>query len=141
MSTALKAHNDNGGQPAVFNKHGQIMTNSRDVAAYFGKLHKNVLRDIDKLECDEDFYRLNYQPVIIEYENGKGGKQQARAFDMTKDGFWFLVTGFTGKPAALLKQAYIAQFNAMEQTLRTIPDELVRALGIVKTVVKKVTAI
>jgi Rha family phage regulatory protein len=141
MKRALNVSNDNSVLPVVFEKGGAIKTNSRDVAAYFGKQHKNVLQSIDNLECDEDFYRLNFQPVIIEYENGKGGTQQARAFDMTKDGFWFLVTGFTGKQAALLKQSYIAQFNAMENTLRAIPEELVRALGIVKTVVKKVTAI
>jgi Rha family phage regulatory protein len=103
--------------PAVFEKNGVILTNSRDVAAYFGKRHADVLRAIDKLECSEDFYRRNFASVIVEYENGKGGKQEARAFDMTKDGFGFLAFGFTGKEAAKFKEAYISQFNEMKKML------------------------
>jgi hypothetical protein len=36
---------------------------------------------------------------------------------MTKDGFVFLVMGFTGKKAAAFKEAYIAEFNRMEAQL------------------------
>ncbi len=103
--------------PAVFEKNGVILTNSRDVALYFGKRHADVLRAIDKLECSEDFYLRNFASVIVEYENGRGGKQEARAFDMTKDGFGFLAFGFTGKEAAKFKEAYISQFNEMKQKL------------------------
>ncbi len=38
-------------------------------------------------------------------------------FEMTKDGFVFLVMGFTGKKAAAFKEAYIAEFNRMEERL------------------------
>lgn len=37
---------------------------------------------------------------------------------MTRDGFVFLVMGFTGKMAAKFKEAYIKAFNAMEAMLR-----------------------
>jgi hypothetical protein len=33
---------------------------------------------------------------------------------MTKDGFIFLVMGYTGKKAAVFKEAYITRFNQME---------------------------
>lgn len=36
---------------------------------------------------------------------------------MTKDGFVFLVMGFTGKKAARFKEAYIEEFNRMEAEL------------------------
>lgn len=36
---------------------------------------------------------------------------------MTKDGFIFLVMGFTGKKAAQFKEAYINAFNQMEKEL------------------------
>ncbi len=41
---------------------------------------------------------------------------------MTKDGFVFLVMGFTGKKAAAFKEAYIAEFNRMEAELCSIPQ-------------------
>ena len=37
---------------------------------------------------------------------------------ITRDGFTFLVMGFTGKVAAKFKEYYINAFNAMEETLR-----------------------
>lgn len=139
MNAQIQAFNDNPSQPAVFNKNGQVMTNSRDIAAYFGKQHKNVLRDIDNLEYSETFTRLNYEPCETPHPTIKG--RMDRSFNMTRDGFTFLVMGFTGKEATRFKEAYIAQFNAMEATLRAVPEELIRSLGIIKTVVKKITAI
>lgn len=141
MNALPKAFNDNPSEPSVFNKNGQVMTNSRAIAAYFGKQHKNVLQAIDNLDCDADFARLNFQLSNYNKDLGNGISREYRTFNITRDGFWFLVSGFNGKQAARLKQAYIAQFNAMEATLRAVPEELMRSLGIIKTVVKKVTAI
>lgn len=137
MNALPKAFNDNPSEPSVFNKNGQVMTNSRDIAAYFGKQHKDVLRAIDNIECSEDFTRRNF--ALSEYKDGSG--RRLRSFDMTKSGFAFVAFGFTGKEAARFKESYIAQFDAMEATLRAVPEELMRSLGIIKTVVKKVTAI
>ena len=36
-------------QPVVFIKNGEVFANSRDVAAYFGKRHDNIMRDIGNL--------------------------------------------------------------------------------------------
>ncbi|OAH95758.1 hypothetical protein AZH52_01600 [Proteus mirabilis] len=38
-------------------------------------------------------------------------------FQMTKNGFVFLVMGFTGKKAAQFKEAYISEFDRMEAEL------------------------
>lgn len=38
---------------------------------------------------------------------------------MTRDGFTFLVMGFTGKVAAQFKEAYIEAFNEMEKAIST----------------------
>ena len=48
---------------------------------------------------------------------------------MTKDGFTFLVMGYTGKKAAAFKEAYIKRFNEMEAELRKKdnPTELLMA--------------
>lgn len=144
MNALPKAFNDNPSEPSVFQKDGQVMTNSRDVAAYFGKLHKDVLRAIDKLDCSNDFTALNFE--VSEYVDPTG--RTLRSFDMTKDGFTFLVMGFTGKKAANFKEQYIALFNAMEATLRAAPTDPHRHLndpnalrGLLLTYTEKVLAL
>lgn len=85
-------------------KDSKAITTTLKVAEFFGKEHKNVLRDIQALECSEEFNRLNFERV--EYFDSKGERRPY--FEMTKDGFVFLVMGFTGKNAARFKEAYIA---------------------------------
>ncbi|CAK0769971.1 hypothetical protein CCP3SC15_4040004 [Gammaproteobacteria bacterium] len=92
---------------------GQAKTTSLIVAEKFVKLHKNVLRAIDKLDCSEEFRRLNFEPSSYINEQGKPQPM----CEMTKDGFTFLVTGFRGKEAAHWKEVYIAEFNRMEAAL------------------------
>ncbi|WP_422394818.1 Rha family transcriptional regulator [Pelagibacterium nitratireducens] len=71
------------------------------MAAFFGKEHRNVLQSIDRLECSAGFTALNFQ--LSSYKDASG--RSLRAVDMTKDGFSFLVMGFTGKEAARLQGA------------------------------------
>lgn len=101
-------------------RNGVLMASSREVAQNFGKLHKNVLQSIKNMECSEDFARLNFQPSEYVDATGRSLPQML----MTRDGFTFLVMGFTGKEAAAWKEKYIAAFNAMEERLRTIPAML-----------------
>jgi Rha family phage regulatory protein len=49
--------------PLVELLHNQPMTTSLKVAEFFGKDHKNVLRDIQNLGCPDDFNRLNFELV------------------------------------------------------------------------------
>lgn len=92
-----------------------LRTTSRVVAEKFGKMHKNVLRDIEKLAGDvpEEFNRLNFEPV--DYLDAKG---EARPeYQMTRDGFTLLAMGFTGKAAMEWKVRFIEAFNLMEAEL------------------------
>lgn len=98
------------------------MVSSRDVAERFSRQHKNVLQSINKLECSAEFNGLNFQPV--EYIDQKG--EVRREVWMTRDGFGFLVMGFAGKEAALVKEAFIADFNRMEARLQEIAAEELR---------------
>ncbi len=100
--------------PIVSTKDSKVFANSRDVAAYFGKRHADTLRAIDKLECSRAFNERNF--ALVEYEDAKG--ETRRSVDMTKDGFAFLVMGFTGAKAGRFKEDYIAAFNEMEATLK-----------------------
>lgn len=87
---------------------------SLDVAETFGKEHRGVLRDIRELDCSEEFRLHNF--VQSTYVNDQGHDQPC--FFMTRDGFTFLAMGYRGERAAKFKEAYIAQFNAMEAALR-----------------------
>jgi Rha family phage regulatory protein len=97
----------------VFAQNNQLKTTSLKVSEAFGKLHKDILRKIETLECSKDFNERNFTPV--EYSDTKSEKRPA--YEITKDGFMFLVMGFTGKKAAAVKEAYIAAFNRMQDKL------------------------
>ncbi|EMO2112051.1 Rha family transcriptional regulator [Proteus mirabilis] len=99
--------------PIVTIKNHKAITSSLDVASYFNKLHKNVIQKIQSIECSKEFNQLNFK--LVDYIDAKGEKRPM--YEMTKDGFVFLVMGFTGKKAAQFKEAYIAEFNRMEAEL------------------------
>lgn len=57
-------------------------TDGRDVAAKFGKMHKNVLQAIQNLECSSEFRRLNFQPFKINDLTGESTSH----IEMTEEG-------------------------------------------------------
>lgn len=92
---------------------GQPVTTSLKVAELFGKRHDDVLKKIRNLECSQEFNARNF--AAVSYMDGKGEKRPA--YEMTKDGFIFVVMGFTGAKAAATKEAYINAFNWMAEQL------------------------
>ncbi|EEX7589173.1 transcriptional regulator [Escherichia coli] len=100
--------------PDVTIENGRAATTSVAVAEFFRKLHKNVIQKIEALECSSEFTELNFKPS--EYTDSTGRKLPM--YQITKNGFVFLVMGFTGKKAAAFKEAYIAEFDRMEAELR-----------------------
>lgn len=108
--------------PVVQARGGKAFANSRDVAAFFGKQHGHVMRDIDNLIASEPGLGLSnfgYTPYV-EPSNG----QTYRSFDMDRDGFTLLAMGFTGPKALKWKLRYIEAFNQMEAELRAPPSAL-----------------
>jgi Rha family phage regulatory protein len=121
---------------AVFLHDGHAVTTSLKVAEIFGKSHKNVVRDIRKIleflevglpkigetsvgdrlnfEPISEFNRRNFPP--ISYLDPRNREQQM--YEITRDGFAFLVMGFTGAEAMKFKIAYIDRFNEMEAVLK-----------------------
>ncbi|MKD68458.1 Rha family transcriptional regulator [Salmonella enterica subsp. enterica] len=100
--------------PCVTIENGRAVTTSVAIAEFFRKMHKDVLKKIDNLECSTEFSERNFAPA--EYTDEQGKKRPA--YKITKNGFVFLVMGFTGKKAAAFKEAYIAEFDRMENELR-----------------------
>lgn len=103
-------------------ENSQVVTTSLKVAEIFGKNHSHVLRSIKQLECSEDFRASNFGLSKFTYSNGNI-KKQLPMYYITRDGFMFLVMGFTGKTAAKWKEAYIRAFNEMEAKLRAEQTE------------------
>ena len=91
------------------------VVSSLDVAETFGKEHKNILRDIEELNCSEEFRKLNFERSKYSVENNK---RTYPMYYMARDGFTILVMGYTGEKAMRFKEAYIKQFNAMEKILQ-----------------------
>lgn len=93
---------------------GVAMIDSVKVAEIFGKRHDNVVRDVRELDCSEEFRLLNFEESS--YINAQGHKQPC--YNMTRDGFVFLVMGYRGRKAAAFKETYIRRFNEMEQFIK-----------------------
>jgi len=95
--------------------NGRPVTTSMKVAEYFGKRHGDVLRAVQSIECSREFSQRNF--ALAEYLDRQGKPRPM--YNMTKDGFMFLVMGFTGKKASAIKEAYINAFNWMADRLRS----------------------
>lgn len=108
---------------AVENEHA--VTTSLRVAEVFGKEHYNVMKAIKSLDCSEEFRAVNFNASKIAYQNGNI-KKQLPMYYITRDGFMFLVMGFTGKTAAKWKEAYIKAFNEMEAKIRA--EQMAKAI-------------
>jgi anti-repressor protein len=103
------------------------ITTSVKIAEVFGKRHDNVLSDIRRLSCSEDFQLLNFKEMFITKQLPNGGQRNDPYYVMTKDGFSFLVMGYTGEKAAQFKEMYIREFNKYEAMLKSDEYILARA--------------
>lgn len=106
-------------KPVVFVRDGEVFANSRDVAAFFGKNHRDVTRAVDALIQQEPNLGVrNFAQGV--YLLPETGPQEHRCFDMDRDGFTLLAMGFTGAKALKWKLSYIEAFNALEAECRRI---------------------
>ncbi len=113
-------------QEVIFeNKDEQVFCTSLDVAKVFGKQHKNVLRDIENIlndlrEIGTSNYLLNFELSfkVHKIQGFKGRERKYPYYQLTKDGFFLLAMGFTGKKALQFKIAFINAFNEMERIIK-----------------------
>lgn len=94
---------------------------SRFVARFFEKNHRDVLRSIHSiLEPDSgfsaDFTERNF--ALSSYKDSSG--RSLPCYALTRDGFTALAMGFTGKKAAQFKEMYIRRFNEMEKFIGSL---------------------
>lgn len=123
--------------------NGQLVTTSWKVAEVFGKRNRDVLRDVRNLSCSKEFHERNFA-LCHEIKQLEVGSTKIDYFQMTKDGFTFLVMGYRGVKAAQFKEAYIEAFNKMEKVIKqpqalpfsidmTILKQLVEATQVMAT--------
>lgn len=98
----------------------KVFTTTQNVAEAFGKQHQHVTQKVAALECTEQFLTSNFSLVSFQHRGNT-----YRSYEMTKDGFMFLVMGFTGKKAAAIKESYIGAFNWMADQLGLSSKSLV----------------
>lgn len=113
----------------IQNSNGNDVTTSLIVAEVFGKNHKDVLRDIERLSCSDDFRVRNF--AHTPYTHPQNG-QVYHYYEMTKDGFSFLVMGYTGTKAGEFKERFINEFNRREALLKNDDYILMRSQQILQ---------
>lgn len=111
--------------PSMSLSRGRAVVTSLAVAEHFHKLHKNVLRDIERLLPDlpEEFRRPNFRPMFREVVVGNGAVRKEPVYELTRDGFTLLAMGFTGQKALAWKVRYIEAFNFMEAEILRLRQE------------------
>lgn len=89
--------------------NNRLVTTSLLIAQNFGKKHAHVLRDVENLECSQEFRESNFG--LSSYLTSQN--KEMPMYEITRDGFVFLCMGFTGAAAAQWKERYINAFNQM----------------------------
>ena len=106
-------------------EEGQLVVSSRQEAKDFGKRHDNVVAKIDKKLTNLKIRALNYF-IETTYIDEKG--ESRKEYLLTRDGFSFIVMGFTGEKADEWKIKYINAFNRMEKEIIKL-NEVVKSLN------------
>jgi Rha family phage regulatory protein len=97
----------------VFVANNKAITTSLIVADVFAKDHKRVMQDIREMECSDEFRQHNF--VLSSYLSNQN--KELPMYQMNKKGFTLLAMGYTGREAMKFKEAYIEQFEKMEEEL------------------------
>jgi Rha family phage regulatory protein len=115
-------------KPLVYpNDKGRDVTTSLIVAEIFGRNHADVLRDIRNLHCSNEFRITNFADCLRTIKLEVGESRQ-KYYEITKDGFSFLVMGYTGAKAGEFKEKLIKEFDKREALLKDDDYIINRAL-------------
>ena len=110
----------------VFNRGGQLYTDSREVAKMVGKRHADLMRDIArytetmkksterKIASSDFFAESTYQDTT---------GRTLPCYLITKKGCEFVANKLTGEKGILFTAAYIDAFHSMEGTIKRLPEK------------------
>ncbi len=79
-----------------------------------------MLRDIESIlvSLPQDC-RCNFNQIQVERCNNLGTTVKSKAYQLTRNGFTFLVMGYNGEKASRFKWAYINEFNWQQASLES----------------------
>lgn len=100
-------------------ENGQVVVSSRVVAEKFGKRHNDVVRAIENKIESLTTQNCTVKNLFIENTYNHNGNEY-KEYLLTRDGFTFIVMGFTGAEADKWKLKYIEAFNKMEQAIHSL---------------------
>lgn len=100
----------------VYLKNDEAVCDSLQVAEKFEKRHADVIRAIENLIKNDPTQNCVRCFKKGKYKDAKG--ELRPMYLMNRDGFTFLVMGFTGNKANEWKWQYIKAFNQMENIIR-----------------------
>ena len=124
----------------IKSESGKDVTTSMIVADIFEKRHADVLRDIESMACSTGFNKRNFAFKLKTTDLGHGRKREDPYYEITKDGFSFLVMGYTGEKAAKFKEQFIEAFNKNEALLKDEDYIMEEAMRIATMRVKRLEA-
>lgn len=83
------------------------------------------MRDIRELHCSDDFRATNFGLMVEMKELPQGGATRSEYYEITKDGFTFLVMGYTGEKAAKFKEMFIeALSEVITEDNKSVTDQI-----------------
>lgn len=98
----------------IFDFNGTLVISSRIIANELGKLHKNIIRDIEKILKNSTDSNLSSLIISSIYKDKKG--EERKEYLLTKDGFILYMFNIQGYNEFKLK--YINKFNEMENAIK-----------------------
>lgn len=91
----------------VFERDGKQWTTSLNIAEVFGKSHKHVIEAIEDIECSQEFRWPNFR--LSSYITSQN--KEMPMYEITRDGFMFLVMGFTCAKSAQFKEGWLKIYS------------------------------
>ena len=108
----------------VFNRGGQLYTDSRDVAKMVGKDHRHLLRDIDgyvKVMAEKGKTKIGLSDFFVKSTYVSTQNKQLPCYLITKKGCEFVANKLTCEKGILFTATYINAFHKMEDTIKQLP--------------------
>lgn len=104
---------------SILNQDGQLVVTSRQIAEDFGKRNSHVVEAIEnKIESlTAENSEVEISKLFIPTTYNHNGNEY-KEYLLTRDGFTFIVMGFTGAKADAWKLKYIEAFNKMEKAIK-----------------------
>lgn len=101
----------------ILNQEGQLVVTSRQIAEDFEKDHRVVVRAIENKAESLTEQNCSVEKLFIPTTYIHNGNEY-KEYLLTRDGFTFIVMGFTGAKADAWKLKYIEAFNKMEKAIK-----------------------